>query len=118
MPPRKMDHGRFLSRCVGSRKKVDLLLTVSCLGLLLVTVLLSTALAATGVVYLPLNDTGFVQVEFSDFAGVTMNGQTLSVDFKFEGDNKLGSGSPVSSEVFFQTGPHNSVSAYGDFPYD
>jgi hypothetical protein len=108
-----MDHGRF-HICVGSRTKV----TPRCLllsGLLLVTVLVSPVFAETRVVSLtPLFD-GFLQSEFSDVNGIVMNGQVLSLDFRFDGGTILESMESIWAELVLQKGPHK---AGGDYPYD
>ena len=106
-----MQHARFCNR-VGARKKVAALLSLLS-GLLLVTVLYSPAFASTGVVYLPSDFNRFVQVEFSDLAGISMTGQTLSIDFIFSNPLQVNESS-LSTELFLQTGPNNSS---GDYPY-
>jgi hypothetical protein len=106
-----MAHGKFFSR-VGARKKVTTL-SILLSGLLLVTVLTGSAFASTGAVSLP-EFQGFSQIEFLDFAGIRMDGQTLSIDFLFSRPVRS-TGEPVSSELFFQTGAHKSSG--GDYPY-
>src|SRR5262245_14372078 len=110
MPPRTMAHGKFLSR-VGARKKVAAL-PILLFGLLLVTVLTGSAFASTGVVSLP-DFQGFSQFEFLDFAGIQMNGQTLSIDFFFSKPLRP-NGEPLSAELFLQTSAHRKS---GDYPY-
>ena len=106
-----MDHGRF-QRCVGSRKKVH---SRCQLLLLLVTVLVSPAFAQTRVVSLSTQFDGFLQAEFFDLNGVALNGQTLSVDFRFQSGPVLESVAPVWAELMLQTRPHGPD---GDYPYD
>ena len=106
-----MDHGRFHER-VGSRKKV---ISLS-LFLLLVTVLASPSLGQTRVVSLPSQFDGFMQMEFSNVAGIVMSGQTLSIDFVFEDTAYLESIAPVWAQLLLQTGPHGTNAA-GDYPY-
>src|SRR5215471_3481807 len=109
-----MDQGRFHT-CVGSRMKV----TPRCLllsGLLLVTVLVSPAFAETRVVSLTTLFDGFLQSEFSDVNGIVMNGQVLSLDFKFEGGTVLESMGAVWSELVLQKAPHSPTG--DDYPYD
>jgi hypothetical protein len=110
-----MDLGRS-AICVGSRKKVIPLNLL--LGLLLVTVLMSSAaFAETRVVSLPTQFDRFLQVEFLDLAGIPMYGQTLSIDFLFENGDTLQSTSQVWAELFLQTGPHSPSNPNGDYPY-
>src|SRR4030095_8054943 len=66
---------------VGSRTKAELTVPLSLL--LLVTVLVIPTYATTGVVSLPADAGSPMQLEFSDFAGLTANGQLLSIDFVF-----------------------------------
>jgi hypothetical protein len=68
-------------------------------------------------VSLPTQFDGFHQKEFSDFTGVTMNGQTLSIDFRFEGGAFLESVAPVWAEILLQTAPRNTPNLHGDYPY-
>ena len=109
-----MRHAEVCRR-VGSRTKVFLLPLLA--SLLLVTVLNSSALAQTGVVSLPRSFDGFVQQEFFDFAGVSMNGQTLSIDFILPVSARVETLGAVWAEVVLQTGPHNPPNPNGDFPY-
>src|SRR5678809_393287 len=104
-----MAHGKFESR-VAACKKVTAL---PILLLLLVTVLTGSAFASTGAVCLP-EFQGFSQIEFLDFAGIRMDGQTLSIDFFFSRPVRS-TGEPLSSELFFQTGAHKNSG--GDYPY-
>jgi hypothetical protein len=46
-----------------------------------------------------------------------MNGQTLSIDFRFEGGAFLESVAPVWAEILLQTGPRNAPNLNGDYPY-
>jgi len=109
-----MDHGRFHLR-VGSRKKVALRLFFT--GLLLVTVLVSPSFAQTRVVSLPSQFDRFLQVEFTNVAGIVMSGQTLSLDFVFEDTPFLESVAPVWAQVILQSGPHSPSNPNGDYPY-
>ena len=108
-----MDHGS-LHVCVGSRTKVH----SRCLlfaSLLLVTVLVCPAFSQTRLVSLSTQFDGFLQTEFFDLNGVVLNGQTLSIDFKFENGSILESIAPVWAELVLQTRPHGPD---GDYPYD
>ena len=108
-----MDHARF-TVCVGSRTKVYSRCPLLS-SLLLVTVLVCPAFAQTPVVSLSTQFDGFTQQEFFDLDGIVMNGQTLSVDFKFADGAVLESIAPVWAELLLQTQPHGSD---GDYPYD
>src|SRR5688572_21272078 len=109
-----MRQRRFFTR-VGSRTKVVLLLLLS--TLLLVTVLISPASAQTGVVSLPRLYDGFLQEEFSNLSGITMNGQTISIDFVFDRESSFETSAPVWAELQLQTGPKSPPNPNGDFPY-
>lgn len=77
------------------------------------TVLGCPAFAQTPPVSLSTQFDGFLQTEFFDLNGIVLNGQTLSVDFRF--DQPLESIGAVWAELVLQTGPH---SPDGDYPYD
>ena len=104
MARRRMRHAEVCRR-VGSRTKVFLLPLLA--SLLLVTVLNSSALAQTGIVSLPRSFDGFVQQEFFDFSGVSMNGQTLSIDFILPESARVETMGSVWAEVVLQCFVHN-----------
>jgi len=58
---------------------------------------------------------GFLQTEFFGLNGIPLNGQTLSIDFRFEQGTALETIGPVWAELMLQTRPHNPA---GDYPYD
>ena len=87
-----MDHGRFQElRRIAQEGSFPL----SGFLLLLVTVLVSPAFAQTRDVSLSTQFDGFLQAEFFELNGVPLNGQMLSVDFKFENGTVLESIAPV-----------------------
>jgi len=104
--------GRFFSR-VETRKKVAAL-PILLSGLLLVTVLSSPLFGSTGQVSLPDSFPGVAQIEFDHVAGLSLNGQTISLDFFFPNPIALEAGS-LWAELFLQTASSNST--IGDFPY-
>jgi len=57
----------------------------------------------------------FLQKEFFNLNGVVLNGQTISIDFKFEDGAILESIAPVWADLVLQTRPHGPD---GDYPYD
>jgi hypothetical protein len=73
------------------------------------------AFSASKLLTLP-RDAEFSQLEFSEFAGIVMQGQILSVDVLFPKILKTIDGS-VWSELFLQTAPHNNSDENGDHPY-
>lgn len=91
------------------------LLSLLLLCLLSVTVLISSAFASSFVVSLPATAYGFVQVEVPEFGGITMSGQTISVDFMFRTSAEFALRGPVLSELILQSGPH---SGENDYPYN
>ncbi|HET9219990.1 MAG TPA: hypothetical protein VFR18_23630 [Terriglobia bacterium] len=60
---------------------------------------------------------GSSQQEFFDLSGVTMNGQTISIDFILPVGARLETVGAVWAEIVLQTAPHNPPNPNGDFPY-
>jgi hypothetical protein len=64
---------------------------------------------------LPSEISDLTQVNFTDLAGIVLQGQTLSVDFVFA--KPVTVNGAVWSELFLQTGPLSTDSENGDPPY-